>query len=434
MRFSAVYLLLSSLLATCTLATAILPSWKPTYIMNMSTFVYTCNYTGKSDVSPASILTKFSLVFFDWSESKEVWAKKSPMACSETLLSQAKALKVSNPSSRVFLYSNIVKALPWMIKVRQLLESDNASSMFLTYMSKTSPSHSPRCDFNFDPPRCSDLYHDQVQTPQFPSNNRYDGTCSSPCDCGKIPCGEYLWDVRKEFVRDYIVNEYVMGNYSMGSGLIDGISLDDSWVNATQQGSNSCTGSPVGGPSEIDSFCWTDMGLDEQDTVDLTNGWMETVAAVNEKVNAAGGMTMPQFSTASTPANDTSQCVAFFRSACGPQGLYQSLPILHSFSEAPGRIFSPIPYFTQDLVTFLLIRGDFGFLGFNWNGCSYGQNPPGGRYNQSWTFPEALNNDYGDPTSTCSENSQSPNIFERNFTKSHVSFDCNAWSGAITML
>ena len=412
----------------------VLPSWKPTYQMNKSTFVYTCNYTGPSDVSNTSILAKFGMVFLDWSESKEIWVKESPMTCSETLLSQAKALRLSNPTSKIFLYSNIVKALPWMIMPRLLLESENASSMFLTFKSRTSPSHSARCDMNFMPPKCSDLYHDQVQTPQFPTNNRYDGTCNLPCNCGKIPCGEYLWDVRSEAVRDYIVNDYIFSPYAMGSGIIDGVSLDDAWVNETQQGSNSCTGSPFGGPSEIDSFCWTDIGLTQEETVNLTNGWSQTVAAVNEKVNAAGGMTMPQFTTVSTPANDTSQCAAFFQSACGSEGIFQSLPILHSYSEAPGRIFSPIPYFMQDLATFLLIRGDFAWLGFNWNGCSYGANPPGGRYNQSWTFPDPLNIDYGIPLSTCTQNSQALNVFERNYSKSHVSFDCNKWTGSVVML
>ena len=175
------------------------------------------------------------------------------------------------------------------------------------------------------------------------------------------------------------------------------------------------------------------MNLTQQDTDDLTAGWIETITSVNEKVNAAGGMTMPQFTTVTTPSNDTAQCLAFFKSACGTQGLYQSIPILQSYSEAPGRVFSPIPYFTQDLSTFLLIRGPFAWLGFNWNGCSYGPNPPGGRYNQSWTFPDALNLDYGIPESTCLENSQNSNLFERNYTRAFVSFDCLTWIGSISL-
>ncbi len=31
-------------------------------------------------------------------------------------------------------------------------------------------------------PRCSPLYHDQVQSPEYPHG---DGSCAQPCDCGK---------------------------------------------------------------------------------------------------------------------------------------------------------------------------------------------------------------------------------------------------------
>jgi len=62
------------------------------------------------------------------------------------------------------------------------------------------------------------------------------------------------------------------------------------------------------------------LNLTQQDTDDLTAGWIETITSVNEKVNAAGG---PQFTTVTTPSNDTAQCISFFKSACGTQGVSQ---------------------------------------------------------------------------------------------------------------
>jgi len=59
----------------------------------------------------------------------------------------------------------------------------------------------------------------------------------------------------------YIVDSYVMGPTGLGSGVIDGVSLDDGWFDVQQAGANDCTGSPVGGPTEVDSFCAVDMGL-----------------------------------------------------------------------------------------------------------------------------------------------------------------------------
>jgi hypothetical protein len=57
-------------------------------------------------------------------------------------------------------------------------------------------------------------YHDQVQSPGYPSG---DGSCAQPCDCGKNPCGEYLWDFRAlnvsingQTLLEWYVNSYVM--------------------------------------------------------------------------------------------------------------------------------------------------------------------------------------------------------------------------------
>ena len=38
---------------------------------------------------------------------------------------------------------------------------------------------------------CSDLFHEQEQSPGFPHG---DGDCTAPaCDCGSVPCGFYIW-------------------------------------------------------------------------------------------------------------------------------------------------------------------------------------------------------------------------------------------------
>ena len=66
----------------------------------------------------------------------------------------------------------------------------------------------PVCDHSFDPPKCTELWHSQTQTPHYAPN----GTCSwnkttsrcdpvpgqydwgdgmcvdAPCDCGSVPC------------------------------------------------------------------------------------------------------------------------------------------------------------------------------------------------------------------------------------------------------
>ena len=211
---------------------------------------------------------------------------------------------------------------------------------------------------------------------------------------------------------------------------MDGFFLDDAWSATQRVGSNACDGSPIGGPSEVDSFCITDMGLVAADTAAITAAWSATTAAATAVVNAAGGMRWSQFEQVNTPArNATAACAAFFRAACGPSGAYQAVPLQLLFSEAPGRVFDPLPSFAQDLATFLLVRGPHAWIGYTWNGCSFNSHPAGGRNNQSWSFPDALDADVGEPVGFCAE--ASPNVFARAWTRVNVSFDCNAWEGRV---
>ena len=75
--------------------------------------------------------------------------------------------------------------------MRALLDDPAYAPWFINFKEQ-GPWYSPKCDTNFNPPKCSDHYHMQEQTPGFP---RGDGDCAAPgCDCGKAPCGFYLWN------------------------------------------------------------------------------------------------------------------------------------------------------------------------------------------------------------------------------------------------
>lgn len=67
------------------------------------------------------------------------------------------------------------------------------------------PWFSPQCDTNFSPPKCSKLYHNQEQTPGYPTG---DGNCAAPgCDCGDSPC------VRHFFHRTIVARIYCDVHY-----------------------------------------------------------------------------------------------------------------------------------------------------------------------------------------------------------------------------
>jgi len=104
---------------------------------------------------------------------KAVWSKAKPMNCSEVLVEQARLTKAQNNATHVFVYQNLVKALPWMTPVREKLEDPSYWGFFLRKKNATGVDAT------------GVLYHDTTSQPVSG-------------DCGKgVQCGEYLWDVRK---------------------------------------------------------------------------------------------------------------------------------------------------------------------------------------------------------------------------------------------
>jgi hypothetical protein len=168
-----------------------LPQWAPTYNMSLSTVLMPCNTSGFMD---AAFSAKWGIVDFDWSNSKNEWANQQPMDCQERLLTQAKMVKGLQTPTKVMVYRNLVKALPWYTDVREKLTDPAYSGWFLRFKNGASGTgyHVPACTGSGragDPRKCSDFYHDQDQTPGHPHG---DGSCTAACDCGDgLPCGEY---------------------------------------------------------------------------------------------------------------------------------------------------------------------------------------------------------------------------------------------------
>ena len=58
----------------------------------------------------------------------------------------------------------------------------------------TGPWYSPKCDTNYNPPKCTDYFHTQMDTPNLPGRGGY-GECAPPaCNCGSKPCGFYVFN------------------------------------------------------------------------------------------------------------------------------------------------------------------------------------------------------------------------------------------------
>jgi hypothetical protein len=371
-------------------------------------------------LSNASLYSQFGVVSIDWSNAKQLWVNP-PMSCEELLVEQASLLKAARPGVRVMGYRNIVKALPWFSSVREKMDNPKYASWFLPFdVHNKTPYHVPQCDNNFNPPKCTALYHDLEQTPGFP---RGDGNCPGPCDCGVHPCGEYLFNYLTDDIAgltDFLINDFILGPTLLGNANLSGAYIDDEWYNSSYFGPSGCAYSPVGGPTEEDPHCLQDMGHsgDQSWTTAMTDAWCKVRHQAFEAARLAGGWFWQMFTTFSTPTQ--ALCASTLRPLCeaGASSLYFNSTIMHSLSGDH----ATLPNLAQDLAIFLLLRGNFAFLGFGWSGCG-----------NLVTFPEVLGSDFGVPSGFCQETGTNSGVFVRDWTKASVTMDCNTYKGSVTM-
>lgn len=136
---------------------------------------------GLYDYSAYPELAKFGLVDYDWSNAKATWVDQSPMDCDGMLVKQAALNKAQNPTAKVFVYRNIVKALPWYTEVRKLLQDQTKWGWFIPYDGCRTAAGEYVCKNNAtgEVDATANLYHDELQTPGY--NQRHlagpDGKC-----------------------------------------------------------------------------------------------------------------------------------------------------------------------------------------------------------------------------------------------------------------
>ena len=128
-----------------------------------------CNESGFTN---PSFVKDFGIVDFDWSNSKVAWANQHPMDCETRLVTQASMVKAVNPDAKVWVYRNLVKALPWYKSVREKITDAAYNGWFLHFKkggtNGTGKWSVPNCTTGTNPgatEKCSSLYHDQEQTP-----------------------------------------------------------------------------------------------------------------------------------------------------------------------------------------------------------------------------------------------------------------------------
>lgn len=180
-------------------------------------------------------------------------------------------IKAINPDTKVMVYRNLAKAEAMQASVlvrlpqrpfslvilfwgdlsdgsvggsQAKLEDPRFSGYFLSF-AKTAPFkngsyHVTKCGAEKNTTICSDFYHDLVDTP-LPGPPRSspgvtppidgDGTdyrvCNGDCDCGSVPCAEFVFDHRNATLTKWLIEEYIGGPTGTGSPHVDGVFIGE---------------------------------------------------------------------------------------------------------------------------------------------------------------------------------------------------------------
>jgi len=196
-------------------------------------------------------------------------------------------------------------------------------------------------------------------------------------ECCGVPCGEYLFDHRNgSMLREWFIDTFVGGPHGIDNPAIDGFFFDDNYGG--------------GGASEEDPHNVEDCGLSESEKQAVADGWKVNTAAVGQAVLAKGGFAVPFFTLSGR--NESSpevSCQRDMQRMCNrnattgrPDLVDQAL--LFEFSRVDHKadvgIWHPngsLPYFEQDLATFMLVRGAHAWMGYTWSGCTDSGYPSG---------------------------------------------------------
>ena len=411
-----------SLAASIVVATAQVPKRSPTYVMNQSTIIMPCNKSGFTD--PATTVG-WSVIDFDWSNAKALWVKDRPMDDERYLQQQVKMSTSASLGQTVWVYRGSMWAYPWYKSVRKTLQDPAYADWYLKFKPK-GPYYSAKCDYNFDPPRCSDLYHNQEQTPGYPHG---DGDCPAPnCDCGEgVPCGFYIWNhssttvVYGQTFLEWFRDDYIFDAQGV-SPLVSGMYFDDYFP----------TG-PGGFPDPYPNMT-EDMGLTAVEQAQIAQSYRSNMAVIYDEILKRGMFSWQQLwngqadpsaknGCCTRPLVTEETCASVLKRLCSSNSPAQSRTMMYAFSPGgchgnPSNLTLPV----HDIANFLLVRGPYAYLGHGWLGCSH-----------SYEVPEQINWDYGEPLGICEETDPGSGVFRREWTKATVQMNCNTWTPSINM-
>lgn len=273
---------------------------------------------------------------------------------------------------QVWIYRNSVYGYPWFKSVRTLLDDPAYAPWFMMYGNSTGPYISPNCDTNYKPPKCTQYFHTQMDTP-LPHSGGY-GEChptepNTGCDCGTKPCGFYVFNhsataiINNQSFQEWFINSYMLNEIG-GDELVDGFYWDDTWY-------------PGGVGDDPEKGMLADMGLTSADLLQLTASYNANMLALRNRTLAAGKFAWQLLTSERVPA-DPSGCTAALQEFCQPGAAPQTEAMYFPIARPQA------PAFTNCTVFGCTCKGEADYYGIREG--SFGCAPVGA---QQWWIHEA---------------------------------------------
>lgn len=214
--------------------------------------------------------------------------------------------------------------------------------------------------------------------------------------------------------------------------------LDDHWTGSPSEEAFPCSPRGTGA-----GRC---AGLSDAEIVKMKQAWLGNVQAVESAIVAKHGFAWQMFHCidgsnlqvggghcrAATPGKGAA-CAAFLRSSCTSDSFVQRNAVQYALSHRfnTNQTDLNLTNVDMDLAIFLASRGNFSWLGYGWLGCGCGWSNGGAMACDIYRRPAALDLDYGAPMQLCHETAPNSGIFKREWSKSTITVDCNAYTSNI---
>lgn len=230
-----------------------------------------------------------------------------------------------------------------------------------------------------------------------------------------------MFDHRNASFAEWFVSDFIISNHTILHEGITELYLDDrveEW-----------------GIAEAEGHFIGDTGLTPEDMRELKYAFDGNMEKVYDKIIEHGAfawqmlydgpLVVPSYfpNGTSDPKGSVrpEDCAQRLRDFCGANSTAARRALAYTHNPSPD---DATVQADQHLAVFLLTRGDYAWIGYDYRGCK----------SQPYPRPEEWDVDYGEPAGACAETSSASKVFERSWTRARVRWDCNVGRGAITMM